>query len=57
MNARAGAAVGAGGSSSPRRKAAWAASLLVGAPSTGVASNDANNWVGRAARAGPPVTF
>ena len=57
MNARAGAAVGAGGSSSPRRKAAWAASLLVGAPSTGVASNDANNWVGRAARAAPLVTF
>ena len=47
MNARTGAAVGAGGSSSPRRKAAWAASLLVGAPSTGVTSNDANGWVGR----------
>ena len=47
MNARAGAAVGAGGASSPRRKAAWAASLLVGTPSTGVTSNDANSWVGR----------
>ena len=41
MNARAGAAVGAGGSSSPRRKAAWAASLLVGTSGAGVTSNDA----------------
>ena len=47
MNARAGAAIGAGGVSGPRRIAAWVASLLVGTPSTGATSNDANGWVGR----------
>ena len=48
MNARAGAAVGAGGFEQPAPQSSvgpWALSLLVG--TRGVASNNANGWVGR----------